>query len=39
MTTSEESTEEGEMGGDDSQENYFIYLSRFELLKWLIRRT
>ena len=33
MTTSEESTEEEPKGGDDSQRNAFISLSRFELLK------
>ena len=32
MTTSEESIEEEAKGGDDSQNNDFIYLSRFELL-------
>ena len=29
MTTSEESTEEEAKGGDDSQNKYFISLSRF----------
>ena len=33
MTTSEESMEEQGKGGDDSQNNYFISLSRFELLE------
>ena len=32
MTTSEESTEEEAKGGDDIKSNYFISLSRFELL-------
>ena len=33
MTTSEDSKKEEAKGGDDSQKNYFISLSRFELLK------
>ena len=33
MITNEESTEEESKGGDDSQSNNFISLSRFELLK------
>ena len=33
MNTSEESTEEEAKGGNDSQNNDFISLSRFELLK------
>ena len=33
MTTSEKSIEEEAKGGDDSQRNDFISLSRFELLK------
>ena len=33
MTTSEESTEEESNGRDDSQNNYFISLSPFELLE------
>ena len=37
MTTGEESTEEEEKGGYDSQNNDFIPLSHFELLKWLIK--
>ena len=39
MTTSEDYTEEQETGGDDSQDNYFIYLSHFELLEWPTRRA
>ena len=39
MSTSEESTEEEAKGGDDSQNNDFISLSRFELLKWLLKRA
>ena len=38
MTTSDESMEEEAKGGDDSQNNDFISLSRFELLKWLLKR-
>ena len=38
MTTSEYSTEEEEKCAEDSQNNDFISLSRFELLKWLIKR-
>ena len=33
ITTSEESTEEEQKVGDDSQYNDFIYLSRFELIE------
>ena len=33
MTISEESTEEEAKGGDDSQNNDFISMSRFELLE------
>ena len=33
MTTSEESIEEEAKGGDDSQSDDFIFLSRFELLE------
>ena len=33
MTTSEEYIEEEAKGGDDSQNNYFISLNRFELLE------
>ena len=33
MSTSEESTEEGSKGGDDSQNDDFILLSCFELLE------
>ena len=39
MTTNEESTEEESTGGDDSQNNDFISLGRFELLKWLLKRV
>ena len=39
MTTSEESIEEEAKGGDDSQNDDFISLSCFELLKWLIKRA
>ena len=39
MTTSEEFTEEESKGGDDSQNNDFIYLSSFELLEWLLKRA
>ena len=38
MTTSEESIEEEANGGNDSQNNDFISLSRFELLEWLLKR-
>ena len=37
MTTSEKSLEEQEKGGDDSQENDLISMSRFELLEWIVR--
>ena len=39
MTSSEESIEEEAKGGDDSQNDDFISLSRFELLKWLLKRA
>ena len=39
MTTSEESIEEEAKGGDDSQNDDFISLSRFELLKCLLKRA
>ena len=39
MTTSEEPMEEEEKGWDNSQNNDFISLSRFELLKWLLKRA
>ena len=35
MSTSEEFTEEEAKGGDDSQNDDLISLSRFELLEWL----
>ena len=37
MTTNEGSTEEEAKGGDDGQNNDFISLSRFELLKWILK--
>ena len=39
MTTREESMEEEQKSGDDSQCNDFISLSRFELLKCLLKRA
>ena len=39
MTTSEESIEEETKDGDDSQNDDFISLSRFELLEWFIKRA
>ena len=39
MTNSEDSTEEEPKGGDDNQSNYFISLSHFELLGWLLKRV
>ena len=37
ITISEEYTEEEQKCGDDSRSNYFISLSSFELLKWLLK--
>ena len=39
MTTSDESTEEEAKGGDGSQSNDLISLSRFELLERLLKRV
>ena len=39
ITTNEDYKEEESKGGDDSQSNNFISLSRFELLEWLLKRA
>ena len=39
MSTREESIEEESKGGDDSQNDDFISMSRFELLEWLLKRA
>ena len=39
MASSEDSTEEKVKVGNDIQDNDFISLSCFELLKWLIKRV